>query len=1046
MLMEKTITHKMIKERCGTISYKRGDAFFRANKVSFESYDQKQCEATVDGAEPFYVKLKSDVSGELQAECTCPKLASYTKDCQHVAAVMLAIHEIQRQGISPIAPKGGKSDLTDGLLSLFQKKSLPASSQQRHFENRMMLNAEFLCEIKEIGSNDHLLSLSISIQSIRIQNIRAFIKAVKKRQTCVLSLQFTYDPNEHCFHPDVDRFFELLYQMIIDESMFQEEDNGEFIISASLWSHLKEYTGNIPIKFSQFPLQVSEQTPPLHFTLKDGAQAGQYVMHVQGLQNALLFHRYSAMLIDSIMFMLPKDQFQQLYELDKMLKQSSANEIPITRDQLDFFIKQVVPGLRKIGIVHIPADIMRTPLQAKLYLDRINNRLLAGLEFHYEQIVIQPLENREPPPGVRIVRDVQKENQILELMEEGQFAKSDGGYMLQNEGLEYQFLYHLLPKLQKLVHVYATTAVRNRIFRENPKPRFRVAFKRERTNWLEFKFELDGVSDHHIRELLQALEEKRKYYRLRNGSLLSLESKEFEEIQRFLQMVPSQVNEEESLYQMPVSKGLQVLETDENGQLFTMEESLKGFLEKLQNPNEATYPVPDQLKSILRDYQKVGYYWMKTLAAYGFGGILADDMGLGKTLQSIAFILSELDAVREQRKPILIICPASVTYNWLHELMNFAPEIEAAVIDGEQKEREAMISRFSELDVMITSYPLLLKDSRNYESLSFHTVFFDEAQAFKNPTTQTAKAVKKIQADRRFALTGTPVENALEELWSIFHVVFPELFGGIKEYSHLTREKISKRIRPFLLRRLKKDVLLELPEKIEMIDSSELLPDQKKLYAAYLAKLRHDTLKHLDKQTLRKNRIKILAGITRLRQICCHPGLFVDGYKGGSAKLEQLIQILQEAQHAGRRILIFSQFTKMLAIIGQEAAKLGMDFFYLDGQTPSSERVELCTRFNEGERDLFLISLKAGGTGLNLTGADTVILYDLWWNPAVEEQAADRAHRMGQKHHVQVIKLISRGTVEEKINLLQEKKRDLIDEVLTFDASLTEEDIVELLQ
>ncbi|WP_080846221.1 DEAD/DEAH box helicase [Cytobacillus gottheilii] len=1044
--MEKMITHKMVKERCGTISYKRGDAFFRANKVSFESYDQGQCEAIVNGAEPFYVKLRSDESGELQAECTCPKLASYTKDCQHVAAVMLAIHENQRQGRSPITSNGDKHDLTEGLLSLFQKKSLPASSRQRHFENRTVLNAAFLCEIKEISSHDHLLSLSISIQSIKIQHIRAFIQAVKMRQTCVLSLQFTYDPSEHCFHPEVDRFFELLYQMMIDESMFQDEDSGEINISASLWSHIKEFTENIPLKLSQYPFQVSEQTPPLHFTLKDGAQADQYVMHVKGLENGLLFHRYSAILIDSTMFMLPKDQFQQLSELDKMLKQSSANEIPITKEQLDFFIKQVVPGLRKIGIVHIPADIMRTPLQAKLYLDRLNNRLLAGLEFHYEHIIIQPLENREPPAGVRIVRDVQKEDQILELMEEGQFAKSDGGYMLQNEGLEYQFLYHLLPKLQKLVHVYATTAVRNRIFRENPKPRFRVAFKRERTNWLEFKFELDGISDHHIRKLLQALEEKRKYYRLQNGSLLSLESKEFEEIQRFLQMVPSQVNEEESLYQMSVSKGLQFLETDEDGGLFAMEESLRNFFEQLKHPNQAAFPVPESLHSVLRDYQKTGFYWMKTLASYGFGGILADDMGLGKTLQSIAYILSELKDVRKQKQPILIVCPAAVTYNWLQELIKFAPEIEAAVVDGEQKEREMLLQRSSDLDVLITSYPLLLKDRNLYEQVTFQTVFFDEAQAFKNPTTQTAKAVKKINAKQRFALTGTPVENALEELWSIFHVVFPELFGSIKEYSHLTREKISKRIRPFLLRRLKKDVLLELPEKTEMIDSSELLPEQKKLYAAYLAKLRHDTLKHLDKQTLRKNRIKILAGITRLRQICCHPGLFVDGYKGGSAKLEQLIQILQEAQLAGRRVLIFSQFTKMLRIIGQEASKLGLDFFYLDGQTPSAERVDLCTRFNEGERDLFLISLKAGGTGLNLTGADTVILYDLWWNPAVEEQAADRAHRMGQKQHVQVIKLVSRGTVEEKINSLQEKKRDLIDEVLTFEKSLTEEDIVELLR
>ena len=351
--------------------------------------------------------------------------------------------------------------------------------------------------------------------------------------------------------------------------------------------------------------------------------------------------------------------------------------------------------------------------------------------------------------------------------------------------------------------------------------------------------------------------------------------------------------------------------------------------------------------------------------------------------------------------------------------------------------------------MIITSYPLLRREISWFEKQSFHTVFFDEAQAFKNPMTQTARAVKKMQAAHRFALTGTPVENSQEELWSIFHVVFPELFLGLKEYSKLSRKQIARRIRPFLLRRLKEDVLSELPEKIESRESVELFPEQKKLYAAYLAKLRHDTLKHLDKETLRKNRIKILAGITRLRQICCHPGLFVEGYKGSSAKFEQLLQIIEESKLSGRRVLIFSQFTKMLELIGRALTTKGQPFFYLDGQTPAEERVEICERFNHGERDLFLISLKAGGTGLNLMSADTVILYDTWWNPAVEEQAADRAHRMGQKNVVQVIKLVARGTIEEKMNELQDKKRHLIEEIIDSEekgrSTLTEEDIREIL-
>jgi len=309
--------------------------------------------------------------------------------------------------------------------------------------------------------------------------------------------------------------------------------------------------------------------------------------------------------------------------------------------------------------------------------------------------------------------------------------------------------------------------------------------------------------------------------------------------------------------------------------------------------------------------------------------------------------------------------------------------------------------------------------------------------------------VKTIQAEYRFGLTGTPVENSLEELWSIFHVVFPELLPGRKEFGDLRREDIAKRVKPFVLRRLKEDVLNELPDKIEHLQSSELLPDQKRLYAAYLAKLREETLKHLDKDTLRKNKIRILAGLTRLRQICNHPALFVDDYKGSSAKFEQLLEILEECRSTGKRILIFSQFTKMLSIIGRELNRQAIPYFYLDGSTPSQERVELCNRFNEGEGDLFLISLKAGGTGLNLTGADTVILYDLWWNPAVEQQAADRAYRMGQKNTVQVIKLVAHGTIEEKMHELQETKKNLISEVIEPGegklSSITEEEIREIL-
>ena len=406
--------------------------------------------------------------------------------------------------------------------------------------------------------------------------------------------------------------------------------------------------------------------------------------------------------------------------------------------------------------------------------------------------------------------------------------------------------------------------------------------------------------------------------------------------------------------------------------------------------------------------------------------------------------------IREQASPALIVAPASLVYNWLNELRKFAPAIRAAIADGTAAGRSRLLKQSGQHDVLITSYPLLRKDMAHYAKLSFHTLILDEAQYFKNAATQTAQAVKELRAQHRFALTGTPIENRLEELWSIFGAVFPALFPSRAAFHELPRETVARRARPFLLRRLKSDVLGELPEKIESIQASELLPEQKKLYVAMLAQLQQETVKHLNADSFQQNRIKILAGITRLRQLCCHPALFVEGYTGGSAKLESLIDIIDECRSSGKRLLVFSQFTDMLKLIGRGLGRQGISYFYLDGDTPASERVELCSRFNSGERELFLLSLKAGGTGLNLTGADTVILYDLWWNPAVEQQAADRAHRIGQKKVVQVIRLVAQGTIEDKMYALQQRKKSMIDDILhpgqEGPQGLTEQDIKEILQ
>ncbi|WP_338786985.1 SNF2 helicase associated domain-containing protein [Metabacillus sp. FJAT-53654] len=1072
--MNINLNHKIIIEKCGSAAFKRGDAFYRANKITFEYFSHEGCEATVSGTEDFYVTVDQEKGGDFHTKCSCPKLASFQKDCQHVAAVLLSIYEHQCNGTIPISRNNNQSEstknssLSNDLLSLFNEQPLRASGHQRHFENRQVLDTELLCKLVTLGKGRHMFGIEMKIGPINVQNIRGFLEHVKTGRPFLLSKLFTYNPNLHCFQKETDEVIKQLIQIIYDEKMYLAalpetadyvSHNHLLVIPPSSWDKLFPLLEKAPSAklendgYVYDGIHLSNEPLSLQFNFADTESKG-YQLKIKGMNQMVVLESYHSVLSEGKLIKLKSEDCKRLSHLKEMLDESGTNQIPIPQEQVGVFLDKVVPGLKKFGHVQLSGRMLeqldKTPLIAKLFLDRVKNRLLAGLEFHYENVVINPLESFSKLQASSIlIRDVVKEEEILQLMDNSSFAKTDGGYFLHNEELEYEFLYHVVPKLQKLLQLYATTAVRNRIFTGNARPKIRIKMKKERTNWLEFKFEMDGIPEKHIREVLLALEEKRKYYRLRNGSILSLETREFEEIKRFMNALPVQNEDLESGLNVPIIRGLQLIDSVDDNDTFTVEESFRQFLENIRNPDRLQFSVPKSLEPILRDYQIHGYKWMKTLAHYGFGGILADDMGLGKTLQSITFVRSELANIREKQLPALIICPSSLTYNWLSEFMKFAPDIQAFVVDGNKTERSDIQKNVKDIDVVITSYPLLRRDIKWYEKQAFHTVFFDEAQAFKNPVTQTAKAVKKLHADYRFALTGTPVENSLEELWSIFHVVFPELFQGLKDYSNLTRKTIAKKIRPFLLRRLKEDVLSELPEKKESIELVDLLPDQKKLYTAYLAKLRHDTLKHLDKDTLRKNKIKILAGLTRLRQICCHPGLFVDGYKGSSAKFEQLLKIVEESKLSGRRVLIFSQFTKMLNLIGRDLTAKGKPFFYLDGQTPSDERVEICQRFNAGKRDLFLISLKAGGTGLNLTGADTVILYDIWWNPAVEEQAADRAHRFGQKNVVQIIKLVAKGTIEEKMNELQEKKRHLIEEIIDSkeknSSTLTEEDIREIL-
>ncbi|MBP3965391.1 DEAD/DEAH box helicase [Paenibacillus lignilyticus] len=1101
------LTQSAILSMCGQLSYKKGESAFRSRKVAVTYYDPDaaRCEATVKLQETFEVSIRFDDDGDVAAKCTCPSLSSYDKYCSHVAAVLLLLYDAQQSGRAPTGGQTGQAgsspasdsaslavtaesegELARELLSMFAPANTRKSFRgaQTRFDAREPLAVTFVCKPFAYSGGKLLLGIELKVGTKRpviVQQVREFLRHIELGEPIAIAKSFLYDPQLHSFLPEDFEVIRQLIAVLQQERLYQETSSVYAMHAAPLsgqrmlpippgaWKSLLATLLSAPSALLEqgntvYPtLAISEERlPPLTFDLQQlnergeqDRERGSYHIHARGLDQLVVIEAYGLVLAEGRLIELPPAACRRLAELQQLQERSSLPYIPILPELIEPFMERVVPELLKLGTVHIAEEVSRRithrPLKAKLFLDRVRDRLLAALEFHYGDLIINPLESESEvrTNGPILVRDGEQERQILTLMEEASFAKTEAGFFLGDEDSEYHFLYHVVPQLEKLLTVHATSAVRTRIHTGSVPPIVKVQFN-ERTNWLDFKFDIEGIPEAEIRKLLKSIEEKRKYHRLATGALMPLETEAMQEIIRMINEARFTLKDlRDSGISIPLFRGLHLMDTPRQGSSVKIDKPLRQLLENLRNPDNLDFGLPDGMSGVLRDYQSYGYQWMRTLAQYGFGGILADDMGLGKTVQAIAFLQSFLPDIREERLPALIVAPASITYNWRNELRKFAPSLRAAIVDGTKQERDAILRRSSTLDVLITSYPLLRRDIEAYAGMSFHTLILDEAQAFKNYTTQTAQSVKLLQARNRFALTGTPVENRLEDLWSIFDAVCPELFPARRAFGDLPREVVAKRSRPFLLRRVKTDVLKELPEKIESTQVSKLLPEQKKLYAAYLAKLREETLKHLNKDTLHKNRIRILAGLTRLRQLCCHPALFIEDYSGSSAKLEQLLELIDECREAGKRLLVFSQFVEMLKIIKHELHRREIPHFYLDGSTPSSERAELSSRFNDGERDLFLISLKAGGTGLNLTGADTVILYDLWWNPAVEQQAADRAHRIGQKKVVQVIRLVSEGTVEDKMYELQQRKKNLIDEVIQPGqealSALTAEEIQELL-
>jgi len=725
-------------------------------------------------------------------------------------------------------------------------------------------------------------------------------------------------------------------------------------------------------------------------------------------------------------------------------------------------ISELLPTLERAGKVTIDGAlaerIVRKELSVKAYFDREERTVLAKIAFCYGEAQIDPFAPTIAKGGederVLMLRDAAGERAALDLLARAGFRMQRGRVVLSGQEMIYRFLTEGIYEMQKIAEVYCSDEFRKLTPR---RPHF-TGMLRMQEGALQLEFSENGEPAPEVLAILQALRDNKKYFRLKDGSFLDLTDMEE---WRELADAAAGAHEEESaegeagrgLLEIQSFRAAYMMSLLEGGKLpVSADESVQTFVESMDEDGE---PCPEPLCSMLRPYQLRGFMWMQALDRLNMGGILADDMGLGKTLQVISLLLWAKRRGDDNRhggdtRPSIVVAPTSLVYNWMAEIKRFAPELRVVASEGSQNARAQTIARLAagdcDIDVYLTSYPLIRRDIGQLQNIQFRFAILDEAQYIKNAMSVGAGAVKQLRAKTRFALTGTPMENHPGELWSIFDFVLPGYLLSFAQFMHRfgmgeESDVLRRRIRPFLLRRLKGDVLKELPEKNEIQLMADMTEEQRRVYQASLLRLRPQ----MDTLLEGRNRIEVLAAITELRQICGHPSLVLPSYAASSGKLDMLLDILPGALEAGHRALIFSQFTRMLKILQRRLEAEGIECMYLDGETPPRRRIELVDQFNGGKGQVFLISLKAGGSGLNLVGADTVIHFDPWWNPAAEDQATDRAHRIGQKHTVNVIRLITRGSIEEQVVKLGARKRELFDQMITageaMPTSLSQEDI-----
>lgn len=1050
------VLEKILVDNTNDYTYKSGNCIVKKNliqdiKAKKESKTYK-ISAKINsefGNNSYDTKLVIELTNKklISSYCECSDYQQHIERgnsaylCKHLIASVITVKDIiiKKHEQKEIKRRENKENLGEYLLKDIEKRSIPKEK----------VNLEVILEVNDNKNAEELdLYFKIGDQKMYIlKDFNDFLYCLNSNQNIVYGKDFTFCPESSYFSEKDQEIIESLEEYLCLSSNIKGKNIR--VPSVSLKRILKVIEGKevkLKLDNSEYNCNIKSEKLPMCMELTESKEV--MLLSLIGDIPQKIINSNDVFLSKSEIYLLPREQCDSLNLLNKFLQKSTI--IPFKKKDTGKLFNIVLPEIKKainslIIEEKIQDKIIRTEPKFKLFFDKDKNRITCDVKILYGEEELGFFYNELS--SMHIIRDSDKENLIIRELQNYHFFKSKDSFMFDgSDEILYDFLKNGAENLREFGEIFYSDTFKNYKIRKNSS--LKAIIKDKDRKYLDLTFNIDGIDSDEIKNIIIAVKNNKKFFKLKDNSFLDLENSVFSDLNYLFSIIDANSFEDNSV-KVHKTKAFILQESLDNSSKIQYEgrELLTDISDKIKDISLSDYNVPGELTGKLREYQISGFKWLKMLKDMNFGGILADEMGLGKTIQVITFLLSE------KGKKTIIVTPTSLIYNWENEFIKFGNSLKIAIVHGTKKERTELIQRYNEVDIILTTYGTLRNDIELYSDKHFDYCIIDEGQNIKNPTALNTETVKKVNSDVRFVLTGTPIENSLIELWSIFDFVLPGYLFDKRTFkekfvSSGDIDLLKKLIKPFILRRLKKDVMKELPDKIEKKFYVELGKEQKEVY-----KLVSDEAKQsFDAMNPKESRIKVLAALTRLRQICLDPAIVLENYKGRSGKVDVVLDLIEGYVRSHEKILLFSQFTSLLKVLSSHLDALGIGYYYLDGSTKASDRIELVNKFNQNDdKRIFLISLKAGGSGLNLTSANIVIHFDPWWNPAIEDQASDRAHRMGQKNVVQVIKLVAKGTIEEKVLELQEEKKELINKVVDGDytkgdfiSKMSVEDLIKL--